>query len=77
MEQRNEQNRTRGMETWNRLTVTRGQVSAGQWWKEREGTSQRTCMNNKHMDVVNGVGIDWGSWGWAGQRRAKGKIGKM
>ena len=33
------------METGNRLTVTRGE-GRGQWWKKREGTSQKTCMND-------------------------------
>ena len=34
------------METWNRLTATREQGVEGKWWKEGEGISQRTCMND-------------------------------
>ena len=34
------------METWNRLTVTRGERGGGKWRKEGEGTSQRTYMND-------------------------------
>ena len=33
------------METWNRLTVARGEEEGG-YWEEGEGTSQRTCMND-------------------------------
>ena len=34
------------METWNTLTVTRGEGRGGQWWKEGEGTRQRIYMND-------------------------------
>ena len=34
------------METWNRLTVTRGEGQGGKWWKEGEGTRKRTSMND-------------------------------
>ena len=34
------------METWNRLTAVGGEEGEGEWWKEGEGTSQRTCMND-------------------------------
>ena len=35
----NKQNRTTGMETWNKLTVTRRERGEVKWWKEGEGTS--------------------------------------
>ena len=34
------------METENRLTAARGNGGVEEWWKEGEGTSQRTCMND-------------------------------
>ena len=34
------------LQTWNRLTLTRGEWGGGQWWKEGEGTSQKTCVND-------------------------------
>ena len=42
----NKQIRTRGMETRNRLTAAGGQGQGGQGWKEAEGTSEGTCMND-------------------------------
>ena len=38
------------METWNRVKVT----GVGEWWKEGEGTKQRTCVND--------------SWTWTMER---------
>ena len=53
-----------------RGTAARGK---GGWWKEREVSSQRTCMG---MD--NSVGMDCGSWrggvGWTEESK-RGKIG--
>ena len=46
------------METWTRLTVTRGEVGGGQWWTEGEGIRQRTCMNDPWTWTT--VGIDCG-----------------
>ena len=34
------------LQTWNRLTLTRGEWGGGQGWKEGEGTSQKTCVND-------------------------------
>ena len=42
------------METWNRLTGARGEEGRGIWWKEGEGISQRTRMND--------------SWAWTMER---------
>ena len=44
------------METWDRLTMTRGEAGGGQWWKEGEGTRQRTCMNDPWTCTM--------VWGW-------------
>ena len=60
------------METWIRLTVVRGEEKEGQWWKDGEGTRQRTCMNDLQTwstvwELIVGVG------GWDGWRRAKRK----
>ena len=62
------------METWSRLTVTRGEDRGGQWWKEGEGTRQRTCMNDPQtwttvwgLTVVVGRGL-----GGGGQRGENG-----
>ena len=34
-------------ETWNHgLVAIGGEEEEGEWWKEGEGTSQRTCMND-------------------------------
>ena len=46
MNKTNEQNRTRGVETRNRLTETRGEEGGGEGEKEGERTSQGTCMND-------------------------------
>ena len=43
------------METWNRLITVGGEEGQGEWWKEREETSQRICMK-----VV---------WTWTTQRK--------
>ena len=42
----NEQNRTTGTETWNRLKVTRGVGGWGYWWKE--GDKEHTRMTHGH-----------------------------
>ena len=39
-------NRTRNMETWNRPIAVGGEEGEWEWWKEGEGTTQRTCMND-------------------------------
>ena len=52
------------IETWNRLTATREQGVEGKWWKEGEGISQRTCMNDpqtwtKLWGLTVGAGVGW------------------
>ena len=42
----NEQNRNRGIDTWNILTAARGGRGGGDWMKEGEGISQRTHMED-------------------------------
>ena len=34
------------MESWNRLIAVGGQDDGRKWWKEEEGTNQRTQMND-------------------------------
>ena len=41
-----EKNRTKDMETWNRLIPVGGVERWGKWWTEREGISQRTFMKD-------------------------------
>ena len=65
------------METWIRLTVVRGEEKEGQWWKDGEGTRQRTCMNDPQAwttgwELTMGVGGRCGGMGRGGQR---GEIG--
>ena len=60
------------METWKRLKVTRGEEGGELWWKEGEGTRQRTCMNDP-QDMDNSVGLNCGTGVWDGQSGAKGK----
>ena len=60
------------METWNRLAAARGEGRGGSWWKEGEGTNQRTRMNDPWTWTM--------VWGWtvvdgAGQRRTRGELG--
>ena len=39
--------KTRGMETWSRLTAIRGEGRGrGDWWEEGEGISHRTYMKD-------------------------------
>ena len=65
------------METSNGLTVTGWERGGEQWRKEREGTSQRTCMNDPWTwAMVWGVTVE--VEGWTGWRRAKGeKLGQL
>ena len=61
------------METWNRLIAVGGLEGEGEQWKEGEGTSQRTCMNESWTwttvwELTVGVADGW----WDGCRRAKG-----
>ena len=42
----NGHNRTRDLETGNTLTAARGKGGGAEWWKEGEGISQRTYMND-------------------------------
>ena len=61
------------METWNRLTVTRGEGQGGKWWKKGEGTRKRTSMNPWTGTTVWGLTVEvGGGLHGAGQRR---KIG--
>ena len=58
------------METWNRLKVTRGEEGGEEGWEEREGTRQRTCMNDTWtwtmvLELTVGAG---GGVGGGGQR---------
>ena len=48
------------------------------WWKEGEGISQRTGMNDP-WTWNNSVGLGVDGWvGWVGWRRAKGgKLGQL
>ena len=59
------------MESWNRLTAVRGDKGGGDWLKD-EGFSQKNVYEGP-MDMDNGVGIDYGNGGQAGQREAKGE----
>ena len=43
---KNWQNRTKVMDTWNRLTATRWEGRGEYWWKEEEGISQRTYITD-------------------------------
>ena len=61
MNEINEQNRTRGMETYNRLTAIREEGGGGDWLRDGEGNICAWPMN-----LGKGVGIDCGSRGWAG-----------
>ena len=66
------------METWNRLKVTSGEGEGGKLWKEGEGTSQRTCMNDLWM-WTTGWGLTVGVGervGWAGGSNGK-KLGQL
>ena len=50
------------MKTWNRLTAARGDGGGGEWWKEGEETSQRTCMNDPcRWTTVQGLILGTGS----------------
>ena len=69
----NKQNRTRGAETRNRLTVTREESEE---WKRREGTSQGTCMNDP-WTWTTGCGLTVGVGGWAGRISTGEKLGQL
>ena len=70
MKKTNEQNRTRGIESWNRLTAVRGEGGGGDWLKEGEGPSQRPCMKDPWTwTTVWGLTIEvGGGLGGEGQR---------
>ena len=56
---------------WNRLKVIRGE-EGGLWWKEGEGTGQRTCINNPWAwtmvwELTVGVGCGMGEGGQRGK----------
>ena len=73
MNKTSKQNKARGMETKNKLTVTRGEGREDERGEEREGSSQRTCMNDPWMRTTGwgltvGVGGGWDKEQW-------GKIG--
>ena len=60
------------METWNRLTAASGQWGEGNGGKKGKGESE--TYDGMGMDN----GVDCGSGGRAGQRRAKGgKLGQL
>ena len=62
------------MKTWNRLTAARGDGGGGEWWKEGEETSQRTCMNDP-WTWTTGWGLTVGAGlGWVEECK-RGKIG--
>ena len=62
-----EQNRIRGTETRNRMTVVRGERGDGVGWKKVRGlTREHRCMTNGHE-----MGIDCGKGGWARGRGTK------
>ena len=49
-------------------------VGRGEWWKEGEGVSQRTCMNDPWMwttvwGLNVGVGVGWDEEGKRGKTR--------
>ena len=60
------------METQNRLPAAIGGMGGGYWWKEGEGTSQRTCMNDPWTwtivwGLTAGVGLGWAEEGKSGK----------
>ena len=60
------------METWSRLTAARGKGREKEWWKQGEGTRQRTCMNDPWTwtilwELTVGMGAGLGR----GQQRGK------
>ena len=60
------------MGTWSRLTVTREKGQSRQWWKEGEGTRQRTCMDDPRTrttvwELTVGAGSGMGSGGERGE----------
>ena len=58
------------MATWNRLIAITGEEGEVEWYKEGEGTSQRTCMN---YTWTMGRGLSVGKRGRLGGRKQKGK----
>ena len=57
------------METWKRLIAARGEGGGGQWWKEGEGTSQRTHMKEQWTcTMMWGLTVMGCGLGGAGQR---------
>ena len=68
----NEKNRTRDMETWNRLRAVGGEERGGEWVKKGEGTSQGTCMIES-WTWTRERGLTVGKRGWLGGRGQKGK----
>ena len=45
-------NRTRGMDTWKRLTDLRGEEGGEDWIKQSEGISQRTYMHDPWAQTI-------------------------
>ena len=70
----NEQNRTRGIESGNRLTVVREEEGDGDCLKEGGGISQRTCTKDP-WTWTTVWGFIMGLGGGLGRERQKGKIG--
>ena len=65
------------METWNRLTVTRGEAGGmGECWKEGERISLGPCLNDPWTwSTVCGLSVGVGA-GWAEEDRG-GKLGQL
>ena len=58
------------METGNRLTAARGKGEKGEWWKEGESISLRTCMNDPWTwTMVWGLTVGVGGELDGGERR--------
>ena len=65
------QNRTRGIETWNRLITVRREERGGDCLKEGEGISQRTCIKDSQTRTMM-----WGLTMKVGGGLAKGGEGR-
>ena len=73
MNKTNEQNRTRDMETRNRLTAIREEGGGGNGEKEGEGSSQGTCINDPWA-LTTGLGLTVGAGVVGGTGESNGGI---